>query len=201
MDRLFLFIFPLALLAARCSSEKQPDEAIICIGSLGNNHKVEIHKDEYLLIPKFNLFLVHYHDSVFKLEVDTTGKQTCYLVRYKPIHQRIADSLFRALGRKDQQIPLSEYDNSCAPELVCLYESKRQVSFSKVSYNTFSAIYKYGIKSKKAFPITKLPADVEAKLFEMEARYMRHYFSDRYYYKQLRTERVQRFLYLFRLSA
>lgn len=194
MHRLLLFIFPLALLVAGCSSEKQPDETIICIGSLGYNHKVEIDKDEYLRIPEFNLFLVHYHDSVFKIAIDTAGKQTCYLIRYQPAHWKIADSLFRSLGRKDQQIPLSEPSISCAPQLVCLYNSKHQWSFSNVSYDKFSMIYQYGYEQKKAFPISKLPEVVKAKLFEMEARYSRHYFSDRYYYKQFRTERVQRFL-------
>lgn len=193
MDRLFLFIFPLALLVARCSSEKQPDETIICIGSLGYHHEVEIHKDEYLRIPEFNLFLVHYHDSVFKIAIDTTGKQTCYLVRYKPAHRKIVDTLFRSLGRKDQQIPLSEPSVSCAPQLVCLYDSKHLLSFSNVSYDKFSTIYQYGSEPKKAFPISKLPEVVKAKLFEMEARYRRYYFSDSYYYKQLRIERVQRF--------
>lgn len=193
MCRLFVFIFPLALLVARCSSEKQPDETVICIGSLGYHEKVEIHKDEYLLIPKFNLFLVHYHDSVFKIEVDTAGKQTCYLVRYKPIHQRIADSLFRSLGRKDQQIPLSEYRGSCTLDLICFQSSNLFNSLSGVNNRYQMYFVELAMKPDELFLLRKLPAAVEAKLFEMEARYMRHYFSDRYYYKQLRTERVLQF--------
>jgi|GEM_PF-5955657 len=183
------FLLLLVSIFVSCSSETPPDESFKGIGVLGYRKKIALEEGRYMEVPAFNYFVFMYHDSIFEIELDSLGKSTCYRIDYNPEEKHIADIFFTSIHNGNLQIPLKEYKGSCAPDIIYLGNKDGEFSvFSGLQYDDVELLFDLKQKRTK-IRASKQPKIFTSKIYEFDSRYLRHYFSESYLYKDVRVIR------------
>jgi hypothetical protein len=188
----------LLLILTSCSAEQPPvtDDSFLGIGILGYREHVPSGRAYTIEIPTFNLFIFMYHDSIFQIEIDTLGKSTCYLMKYSYKTQSRADGIFQRIRNGNFRIPLKEYQSSCFPDLVYLSNKKEKTEFYGLPFHPAIRFLLSDKFKRIKIPASQQPEIFKAKMYEFDSRYLRHYFSDDYFYKDFRVTSRRAFKFL-----
>lgn len=186
MRLLFVLLFIPILISCSRKADVSADN-FAGIGSLGYHKDIEVSKESYFRIPAFDIFIFQYHDSIYVINLDSLGNSHCKLITCSLNDKKTADNIFARLH--DQTIPLEKYKGACMPDLIHLSSIHGKTQFGG-AHSTFDEIFAIASRSKqKEIEPSKQPPIFQAKIYEFDSRYLRHYFSDAYLYKDLRVTR------------
>ncbi|MGV3610071.1 MAG: hypothetical protein ACO1N0_03915 [Fluviicola sp.] len=192
MKQVLLFLS--ILLFASCKEESnQLSEDFWAIAHDSKGHKITLNDSTYFEVPKLQYIVFLYHDSVFKVEIDReTSKEHYSLLT---ANDKVIDTLmasfdsYRKTNLKDQLQKFEEnrLGYGCFSDGYFLFNTSHKIQFGLFDFMNYYSWRKYGRLKEMSLKPKQFPKIYQTVYHTFHSKWMDHYMSDEYHYKEQRT--------------
>lgn len=185
------FIFPILLLFILLACKDEPkalSEDFLAIGYDGRDHEITLSDSMSFEAPKLKFILFLYHDSIFKVEIDSQNKQSYSLLKGSTQSRDTLLSLFNSYQKTTLQSQLKNIKehgikHGCYTDGYFLFDLHGKIQFGLFEFTKF---YDW----RTHFPIKEIrlnprqfPKIYETIYHMFNSKWWDYYMSNEYHYK------------------
>lgn len=191
--KLIFSLLLVAMILTSCQEKAKPlNEDFSAIGYDRRGHEIVLNDSLCFDVPKLKFILFLYHDSIFKVEIDTENKQHYSLLkennRYKDTLTSIFDS-YRKITLKGQLKDIQKHGmkDGCFHDGYFLFRTNEQIQFGLFDFmNYYNWRQHYSPKEIELKP-NQFPQIYQTIYHTFNSKWLDYYMSNEYHYKDLRV--------------